>query len=80
MIANNLEAIEDNSEAVQLAMRVIVHLVGERSTGSYARASFKTPKHLKSLYLLMHKYIKVGHTGEDDQRFWFKLISCTGLS
>ncbi|MCP4991572.1 MAG: DUF1998 domain-containing protein [Colwellia sp.] len=23
---------------------------------------------------------RVGHTGEDDQRFWFKLISCTGLS
>jgi len=58
-LSQYLEAMSNSSEGVNLAMNVIVNLVGERRTGSHARESFKSQKHLKNLYLLMHKYIKV---------------------
>jgi len=64
-LSKYLEGIKDNSEAVQLAMSVIVNLVGDKHTVSNAQEDFKLPKHLKSLYLLMHKYIK---TEEDINR------------
>ncbi len=53
-----LKTIRENSEAVHFAMSTVVNLVGERRTGANAREAFKTPKHLKNIYLLMHKYIK----------------------
>lgn len=41
------------------AMTFITHLLGgRRGDGTAARQTFKTPEHLKSLYLLMHKYIR----------------------
>jgi len=41
------------------AMIFITHLLGgRRIEGSATRQKFKTPNHLKSLYLLMHKYIR----------------------
>lgn len=58
-LSNHLKKIKINSDAVQVAMQVIVNLTGDRMTGTYARKAYKSPKHLKSLYLLMHKYIKV---------------------
>jgi len=54
-----LKTIKSNPEAVQLAMQVIVNLTGDRMTGAYARKAYQSPKHLKNLYLLIHKYIKV---------------------
>ena len=50
---------QDRSAAMKQAMQVIVNLTGGRRAGSNARENFKTPEHLKNLYVLMHKYIKV---------------------
>lgn len=54
-----LKRLPDTADAVQVAMSVAVNLAGERRAGSHARDAFKSPQHLKSLYFLMHKYIKV---------------------
>lgn len=41
------------------AMIFVTHLLGgHNGGGSSARQNFKTPEHLKSLYLLMHEYIR----------------------
>ncbi len=41
------------------AMTFIAHLLGgRRVNGTAVRQAFKTPKYLKSLYLLMHEYIR----------------------
>lgn len=41
------------------AMSFVTHLLGgRRSDGTAERQAFKTPEHLKSLYLLMHQYIR----------------------
>jgi hypothetical protein len=41
------------------AMIFITHLLGgRRIEGSATRQKFKTPEHLKTVYLLMHKYIR----------------------
>ena len=53
-----VQHLNDNSDALQFAMNVIVNLVGDRIEGSYCRNAYKSPKHLKDLYLLMCKYIK----------------------
>lgn len=58
-LSSYLNKIDENSKKVKFAMKVSVNLVGERRVGSSARDLYKSPKHLKSLYLLMHKYIKV---------------------
>ncbi len=57
-----LDGIKDKTDVTNLAMNVIVNLVGGKRTGANARDAYKTPKHLQKLYLLMHKHIKV----EDD--------------
>jgi len=54
-----LKNIEGDVNAVQLAMQVIVNLIGDRRTGAHARERYKTPKYLQDLYLLMHRYIKI---------------------
>ena len=54
-----LKRLPKNSDAVQVAMSVVVSLTGEERTGSQAREGFKSPEYLKRLYLLMHEYIKV---------------------
>lgn len=53
--ANN----NDPDKAKNLAMQVLVKLVGGRRTATSAKEHYKTAKHLKELYLLMHQYIKV---------------------
>jgi hypothetical protein len=58
-LTQRLDGLKDSAESLQLAMDVIVNLVGDRRTGSHARSAYQAPKHLKELYLLMHKYIKV---------------------
>lgn len=45
--------------AKDMAMQVLVKLVGERRSASKVKENYKTAKHLKELYLLMHQYIKV---------------------
>jgi hypothetical protein len=53
-----LDEVEDRNVAINLAMNVIVNIVGERRTESNARDAYKTPEHLQKLYLLMHEHIK----------------------
>lgn len=54
-----IESISDPEQQTLFAMIFVTQLLGGRSTDSSAvRQAFKTPQHLKSLYLLMHKYIR----------------------
>jgi hypothetical protein len=52
-------ALSDSDRAREISMRVVVNLVGDRNNGAKSRDKYKTPNHLKDLYLLMHQYIKV---------------------
>jgi hypothetical protein len=63
--ANYLANI-DQENAKNLAMQVLVNLVGDRKSETRAKENYKTANYLKSLYLLMHQYIKVT---EDLDRF-----------
>ena len=51
--------MEDKEAAKNLAMNLIVALVGERRNGLNARETFKTPEYLQKLYLLMLEHIKI---------------------
>ena len=53
-LSNYLSEIEEREDAKNLVMDVINNLLGLN-----VREAFKTPEHLKKLYLLMHKYIRV---------------------
>ncbi|NBQ70314.1 MAG: hypothetical protein EBU46_16365, partial [Nitrosomonadaceae bacterium] len=54
-----IESISDPEQQTLFAMIFVTQLLGGRGTDSSAvRQAFKTPQHLKSLYLLMHKYIR----------------------
>ncbi|MBV6448192.1 hypothetical protein [Nitrosomonas sp.] len=56
---NRIESISDPEQQTLFAMIFVTQLLGERRTDNSAvRQAFKTPQHLKSLYLLMHKYIR----------------------
>ncbi|MCS3797191.1 hypothetical protein [Niastella sp. OAS944] len=56
----------DQESAKNLAMQVLVNLVGDRKSETRTKENYKTASYLKSLYLLMHQYIKVT---EDLDRF-----------
>jgi hypothetical protein len=64
-LTERLTETNDTEAAKNFAMNVIVNLIGERTNISSARNAFKTPAHLKQLYVLMHQYIKVS---EDIER------------
>lgn len=54
-----IERIPNPQRQTTFAMIFVTHLLGTRSNaGATARSKFKTPKCLKSLYLLMHEYIR----------------------
>ncbi len=55
----------DNEAAKDLAMKVVVCLAGERRYQLSTRENFKTPQHLKQLFLLTHTYVR---TEEDIDR------------
>jgi hypothetical protein len=51
--------IEDKEHQTMFAMNFVTHLWGgRRHGGTTVRQAFKTPEHLKSLYLLMHEHIR----------------------
>ncbi len=51
--------ITDAVERTSFAMTFVTHLLGgRRGDGVAVRQAFKTPEHLKDLYLLMHEYIR----------------------
>jgi hypothetical protein len=54
-----IEKISDRNEQTKFAMIFVTHLWGSHRGDEIAvRQSFRTPQHLKSLYLLMHEYIR----------------------
>ena len=68
-IKKRIGKISDPTDQTLFAMTYVTNLLGDRNRigdGTYARQAFKTPKYLKSLYLLMHKYIR---RKEDIDRF-----------
>ena len=54
-----ISAIADTEHQTLFAMTLVTHLWGFRRVGETSvRKAFQTPKHLKSLYLLMHEHIR----------------------
>lgn len=58
-LQKRLSEIDDVHEQTTFAMIFVTCLVGGRLSGrAFTRREFKNPGHLKSLYLLMHQYIR----------------------
>ena len=58
-LADRLAAVESREEQTTFAMQYLTHLLGGRRTPSTrVREVYQTPKYLKDLYLLMHRYIR----------------------
>lgn len=58
-LKTRLGKTDDPKKRALLSMTFITHLLGNRGGDvSAARQAFKTPDHLKSLYLLMHEHIR----------------------
>lgn len=54
-----IEELSGANERTDIAMRYVTHLCGGTwSETARVRPAFKTPEHLKTLYLLMHKHIR----------------------
>jgi hypothetical protein len=57
-LAARFATMSDPAEQTKLALSFIVALVGGRSQAGRARQAFRTVEHMKSLYLLMTRYIR----------------------
>lgn len=58
-LKSRIVEIDDPQEQTLFAMVFVTHLFeGDRSDGFAAREAFKTPEHLKSLYILLNEYIR----------------------
>ncbi|MDG5487689.1 hypothetical protein NYR55_03495 [Sphingomonas sp. BGYR3] len=57
-LAARLAEIKDPADQTKLAVRFIVALLGGRSQEGRARQAYRTVEHMKTLYLLMHRYIR----------------------
>ena len=58
-LTKRLSEIDNAQERTTFAMIFVTHLVGGRHGGRvFTRGEFKTPAHLKSLYMLMNEYIR----------------------
>jgi len=57
-VAARLSALNDPVEQTNLALRFVVALLGGRHHGSRARLAYRTVEHMKTLYVLMAKYIR----------------------
>ncbi|WP_441229549.1 hypothetical protein AB7828_04935 [Tardiphaga sp. 215_C5_N2_1] len=56
-LAARLAALKDHVEQTNLALRFVVSLLGGRQSEGRARLAYRTVEHMKTLYLLMAKYI-----------------------
>lgn len=55
----HVAAVADGNEQTEFTMKFATRLFGSRrSETNVARSGFRTPEHLKTLYLLMHQYIR----------------------
>jgi hypothetical protein len=60
MLAQHLSNLNGDKERTDFAMRFVTKLWGGRRSETFgARSRFRTPQHLKSLYVLIHHYIRV---------------------
>lgn len=57
-VAARLATLNDPAEQTNLALRFIVALLGGRQQEGRARLAYRTVEHMKTLYLLMAKYIR----------------------
>ncbi|MFC5386850.1 hypothetical protein ACFPLB_12850 [Aquamicrobium segne] len=57
-LAARFASMEDPAEQTKLALAFVVALLGGRSQEGRARQAFRTVEHMKSLYLLMARYIR----------------------
>lgn len=57
-VAARLAALNDLAEQTNLALRFVVALLGGRQQEGRARLAYRTVEHMKTLYLLMAKYIR----------------------
>ena len=57
-VAARLAALNDLVERTNLALRLVVALLGGRQQEGRARLAYRTVEHMKALYLLMAKYIR----------------------
>lgn len=58
-LKKRISKIDDPQEQTLFAMIFVTHLFEDsRGDGFVAGEAFKTPEHLKSLYILMHEYIR----------------------
>ncbi|ODA19460.1 hypothetical protein A9G00_38590 [Achromobacter xylosoxidans] len=57
-LAARFAGMDDSAQQTELALAFIVNLMGGRWQGSPARQAFRTVVHMKSLYLLMARYIR----------------------
>ncbi len=57
-LAARLAGMNDPADQTKLALTFIVALIGGRSQEGRARQAFRTVEHMKSLYLLMTRYIR----------------------
>ena len=65
-LKRRISEIDDPREQTSLAMNYVKDLLGGRMVeNAISRQAFRTPEHLKSLYMLMYKYI---HPDEDINR------------
>jgi hypothetical protein len=53
-----LKKISTRSAQTKFAMHFITHLLGGRRSVTKVGEAFRTPAHLKTIYLLMHEYIR----------------------
>lgn len=57
-LKKRIAKLADTKERTRLAMTFATYLCGSRLEGTAVRQAFKTPEHLKSLYLLIHEHIR----------------------
>lgn len=58
-LKTRIRKIATSKDQTLFAMTFVTHLLGgNRGEDTAVRQAFKTPEHLKSLYLLMHEYIR----------------------
>jgi hypothetical protein len=57
-LAAHFQKISDEGERISFAMSFVTNLWGGRRSSASTRPRYQTPRYLKTLYLLMHGYIR----------------------
>lgn len=57
-LASRIDSLSSDEEKAKFAMLSLIALVGSR-TASRGRQNYKTVEHAKTLYLLIHKYVRI---------------------